>query len=504
MNFLEDEENVQRSKKTKMIIITIAIIIVILIIICGVLIYQIGNIENSTLKLVLNSQNTQFDSSMFIIENGTLYISIKDFAELLGYRTFNGDYKTKYSEDVTNCYISTVDEVASFSLNSATMYKQVQQQEMNAEPYDYEYFDLDQPVQLRNGKLYATADGMEIGTNSLITYSESNNTITVVTLDSIISVYASSFPNAAINDEDALFNNKKALRYDLVVTKSEDEHYGVYNSEGQEIIGEKYASIEFMEGSSEFTVTTDEGKMGILASDGRTKIEPNYTEIKQISKDLNYYLVKNNEKYGVINQNGNIVIYLEFDQIGIDEEEFASNDIDNPYILFDNCIPVMQNDRWGVFDINGQQLIPVEYSEMGCINGTTTDRVSNNVVIIPEFESIVLGNDDKYAIFSSLGEMYVPLILDSVYSITTSGEDQFYMTFTIEEPGENGTTVERQQTYDLAQYFEEHVVTTVQEPQIQNTITNETVIDPNSVEVTDTVDPNAGVTTDPNAIQPAA
>ena len=141
MNLLEDEENVQRSKKTKMIMITIAIIIVILIIICGVLIYQIGNIENSTLKLVLNSQNTQFDSSMFIIENGTLYISIKDFAELLGYRTFNGDYKTKYSEDVTNCYISTVDEVASFSLNSATMYKQVQQQEMNAEPYDYEYFD---------------------------------------------------------------------------------------------------------------------------------------------------------------------------------------------------------------------------------------------------------------------------------------------------------------------------------------------------------------------------
>ena len=259
-----------------------------------------------------------------------------------------------------------------------------------------------------------------------------------------------------------------------------------------------------MEGSSEFTVTTDEGKMGILSSDGRTKIEPNYTEIKQISKELNYYLVKNNEKYGVINQNGNIVIYLEFDQIGIDEEEFTSNDIDNPYILFDNCIPVMQNDRWGVFDINGQQLIPVEYSEMGCINGTTTDRVSNNVVIIPEFESIVLGNDDKYAIFSSLGEMYVPLILDSVYSITTSGEDQFYMTFTIEEPGENGTTVERQQTYDLAQYFEEHVVTTVQEPQIQNTTIDETVVDPNSVEVTDTVNPNADSTTDQNEIQPAA
>lgn len=506
MDLLENEEQLQRSKKTKIIMITIAVIIVILIIVCGILIYQIGNVERSTLKFELNNKSTTIPDNLFVIENDKLYINIKRFAELVGYRTFNGDYKTKYTEDTTNCYIESVgNEIASFSLNSSTMYKQVQQLENDDDEYDYEYYDLDEPIRLINGELFATSDAMEIGTNCMINYTTSDNTISVITLDNIVSTYGSAFPNAAVNlDGDKVkYNNKKALRYDLIVTKSDDEHYGVINSSGQEIIGTKYASIEFKEGSSEFTVMTDEGKMGILSSDGRTKIEPNYTEIKQISKDLNYYLVQNNEKYGIINQNGNIVIYLEYDKIGIEEEEFPANDIENPYILYDNCIPVMQNDRWGIFDVNGQQLIPVQYSEIGCINGTTSDIVSNNVLLIPQYEAIVLGNDDKYAIFSSLGEEYIPLILDSVYSITTSGEDQYFMTFTVQQEVD-GKIEERQQTYDLEQYFEEHVVTTVQEPQIdQNTTVNETVVDPNStaVDANTTADPNAS---DNGGVQPAA
>ena len=47
----------------------------------------------------------------------------------------------------------------------------------------------------------------------------------------------------------------------------------------------QYKNITFKEDSQEFTVTTEESKMGILAVDGTTKIEPNYDEIKQINKD---------------------------------------------------------------------------------------------------------------------------------------------------------------------------------------------------------------------------
>ena len=54
-----------------------------------------------------------------------------------------------------------------------------------------------------------------------------------------------------------------------------------------------------------------------MLHDSTTKISPEYDDIKQIDKDSGLYLVKNNNKYGVINSKQSIVVYLEYDQIGI-------------------------------------------------------------------------------------------------------------------------------------------------------------------------------------------
>lgn len=473
MNLIENEEMIEKNNKAKKIMIIIVVLIILLLIVCGALLYLINIQERNTLKLNVDGKNTSFASDMFVIENEKVYIKIKDFGKMMGYEPYNGELKTKYSEDTTNCYIDGVSESASYSLNSNTMYKKVDLNE------DYEYFELEEPVRLINNELYTTIEGMQIGTNSMIQYDTNNNQITVYSLDYIVSSYANTFANAAIIDEESDFNNKKALRYDLVVVMNENEHYGVVNSQGQEIIGTKYASISFKEDSQEFTVSTDEGKMGILSSDGRTKIEPNYDEIKQISKERNYYLVSNNKKYGVINHNGNIVIHLEYDQIGVDESGFVSNGIESPYILFNNCIPVEQNKKWGIFDINGRLIVPVEYDEIGCIEGTNSNRVSNNVLIIPQYEAIVLGKEDKYTILNSLGEEYVPLILDSVYSVTTAGEDSYYMTFTIQEE-QNGKMVDKIETYNVDDYFEQVL-------HITNKAEGETAIDTNTLQDTNSV-----------------
>lgn len=483
MDLIENEEMNERRDKTKKIMIAIIVLIVLLLIISGVLLYMIYTINRNTLKMTLDNQNTSFASDMFVVEDGKLYVDIKAFAELMGYETFNGDYKNRYSEDTTKCYISSADEIASYSLNSNTMYKKATNNE------DYEYFDLEEPVRLINNKLYVIAEGIEIGTNCEIQYNQDNNQISVLSLNYVVNYYASHFSNAVVTDEEVDFNNKKALLYDLVVVMSPDGYYGVYSTSGQEIIGTKYASISFKEDSKEFTVTTDEGKMGILSADGTTKIEPNYTEIKQISQDLNYYLVSNNEKYGVINQNGNIVIYLEYDQIGIDENNFSTNNIDNPYILFDTCIPVSQNNKWGLFDVNGNQILPLDYDEIGCMIGSQSNRTSNNVVIIPKYKAIVVGKNNKYGIVSTSGDEYVPIILDSVYSITSSGEDTYYMTFTLQVE-ENGNLVGRQETYDLDQYFQEHVPEAIQQSENTGIDTQQSLNDSNVV-ANETIEQNA-------------
>lgn len=469
MNLLENEEFIQKKKKSKTIMIIIIVMIILLLITCGVLLYFMYEIQKNTLKLSIDNKSTNFDSDMFVFEGENIYINIKEFATLMGYETHNSEYKDRYSEDTTKCYISDSNENASYILNSNTIYKKATNNE------DYEYFELEEPVKYINDELYVIKEGMEIGANCFIQYNSNNNLINVISLQNIVNQYAAKFTNSAIADEKADFNNKKALRYGLVVVKSADEHYGVYNSKGQEIIGTKYSSISFKEDSQEFTVKTDEGKMGILSADGITKIEPNYDEIKQISKDLNYYLVNNNKKYGIINQNGNIVVYLEYSQIGIDESKFPSNDIENPYILFDNCIPVKRDNKWGILDINGKQILPLEYDEIGCIAGTQNDKLNNNVLIIPQYEAIVVGKEKKYSIVNSLGEVYVPMVLNSVYSITTSGEDKFYMTFTISVE-ENGKKVDKVETYDVEEYFTKQNIGKVQDigdnniP--ENTITN--------------------------------
>ena len=126
----------------------------------------------------------------------------------------------------------------------------------------------------------------------------------------------------------------------------------------------------------------------------------------------------------------------------------------------------------GVFNIEGQLVIPLDYTTMGCTNKVNKDIVSNNVVIIPQYEAFVMGNaDDKYSIISSTGEIYVPAVLDSVYSVTTSGEDEYSMTFTIQQE-QNGKMVDVTQTYDVDQYFTEHnIVPQPQQPQLNtNTI----------------------------------
>lgn len=452
MNLIENEEAIKRSKNTKRIMITIVVLIVILLVICFILLYMIDEVKKNTLKLTVDNKSTSFNSDMFLFEDDNLYIAIKDFGQLLGYTPYNGDYKNRrYSETTTECYIETLDEIASYSLNSNTMYKK------EADSEDYEYFELAEPVKMVNDKLYVIKEGIEIGTNSLIQYNQANNQISVISLDYLVNYYSNAIPTAAVINEKVAFSNKKALRYNLVVVENENGFYGVYSADGKEIIGTKYKNIVFKEDSQEFTVTTEERKMGILSVEGTTKIEPNYDEIKQISKDLNYYLVSNNKKYGVINHNGNIVIHLEYDDIGINESRFNSNGLDSPYIFFDNCIPVYQNKKWGLYAINGNIILPIEYDEIGCVVGTQTDVAGNNVVVIPQYEAIVVGKNKKYAIINSRGEEYIPMILDSVYSQTINGEEKYSMNFT-RQVEEDGKMVDKRYTYDVDEYFKQEIL----------------------------------------------
>ena len=475
MNLLENEEQIEKTRKTRTIMAIIILLIVLLLLACGIILFAISNIQKGMLKVTIDGKSkTNVAEDIFLVQNDNIYISIKEFAKLVGYEGITGDHK---SNDSTKCYIQNEYEEASFELNSKRIYKKLMT------GTDNEYYDLAEPVKMVNNKLYVNLEGMQIASNTLISYDAENNHFKIFTLPYLTTYYTDQINNAIITGKDADFSNQKAVRYEMIVVRNESGKYGVYGTDKKEIIGTKYLAIKFVETTQDFIITTDDNKMGIIAKDGTTKIEPIYDKIKQIDRDLNYYIVENKGKQAIVDHLGNIIIYLEYEKIGVDLAQFENNNIKIQYLLFDNCIPVQRNKKWGLYDKTGKQIVPVEYDGLGCIAGTQASTAVKNLLIIPKYECIVVQKNNKFGLVNSLGRELLPCILDSIYVETISGQDTYYMTQGEGEP------------LNVIDFLEEYILKPEEIEQNSNSIINETIDNGVSNYITDTNNIQTNITT---------
>lgn len=434
MNLIDNEVNekkIQNTKTIKIIGITIIILVVIAIGLISYLSYE----KSKEFKYLLNGSKQTFSSDLFYFdESGDIYISIKDLSNVLAKNAVkaeynNGKYK-EYNENTTECNIEQEYEVAGYELNSDKMYK------VMLDDLSYEYFTLDKQVKSFNGKLYTTQKGIEIGFNIMMRYDESNNSINMYTLDALVESYAKSQNNTVINSKDMSFSNKKALKYDMIIISNSNNEYGVKKiSTGEIILGTKYSNLKFIESTKDFIVTTPEKKQGIISTTKGKDIEPQYAEIKKLKEDLSLYLVKNDkDKYGVYNrEKQRVIIYPEYDSIGIDIEQFKNEDIENQYVLYDNCIPCKKSDngiyKWELIDINGKKIIDQQFDGIGYIKGTSKNVKGNNLLLIPEIEAIIVNKDSMYGIINSTGKLLVKINMQQIYSETVAGKNTYYMVY---------------------------------------------------------------------------
>lgn len=421
-----DFESEQVIKKSKKLMIIISITLVIMMIGIIGIIFSIKQINDAQFKVYIDSSRKNVDENIFVMTDDKIYVAIEDFAKMVGYTFKNGEYKHQYSEDSTKCFISNNAEAASYSLGSNTLYKALE----GTDNINYEYFDIDEPVKLINNKLYTTVDGISKGCNVVISYDENKNNMTIYTLPYLVSYYSSRIEGSALTEKDIDYSNAKAIIYNLMVVKDETtSKYGVKDLSNQVIIGEKYKSISFLESSNKFVVTTDNDKVGIISSDGKTEIEPQYDSIKQIDGDTEggLYLVKSNNKYGIINRNGKIIVYIEYDQIGLDNSSsFTEDNIDNQYLLYGEGIPVKRNGKWGLLSKKGSVILPIEYDGLGCILNNSS---VNNLLLIPEYKAIVVRSGKYYGLFNISGDNLIPARVRNMYSITNSGKKEYYLTY---------------------------------------------------------------------------
>ena len=419
MNLIDESFEPRKKDNSKKIARIILVVIAILVIAIIAIFATIVYIQDKTLKLYLDgSLNEKVKEMMVIEDDGTIYFPIKEIAPYLGYQSYNGEYTDK-SEEASKCYIEGENQVANFTLNSNKIYK-LTTTNNNA---NYDYYYAKKPVKASNGKLYISSDALENVFDLAFTYNKETKRAYIYTMPYLISSYEAKVLDYGYEKISDDYTNQKAILNNmLVVTKNKS--YGVIDVKGNAVLEAKYDNIEYLPNSGDFLVQSN-NKVGTISAKRETKIQLLYDSLELIDSDSGLYIAKKDNKYGVVDSRGNIKIYLEYDEIGIDNTKFEKNNIKNKYLLDNGMIPARKDKYWGAFDKNGNVLLDFEYDGFGYT--ATSNKEAINLLIIPDYNLIVVSQNKKYALVNSTGSMVIRPVLDDVYMTISSGKKYYYM-----------------------------------------------------------------------------
>lgn len=421
MNLIDESVDYKKKDNSKkiarIILIFIALIIIAIISVLGVLMY----IKNKELKLYIDGNvNDKVKNMMEVDDDGTVYFPVKDIASYIGYQSYNGEYTDK-SEDANKCYVQNDNEIANFVLNSNKIYKLA----LENSDGNYNYYYANKPVKAINGKLYISSDALANAFNLSFTYDTDSNRVYIYTMPYLIESYSAKVLDYGYDSiSDNFINQKAVLNSMLVVTKNQGKSYAVIDLKGNAIIEAKYDNIEYLENTGDFLVTSN-NKVGIISSKRETKVQLLYDSLELVDSDSGLFIAKKDNKYGIIDSKGNIKVYIEYDQIGIDNTKFEKNNIKNKYLLDNGMIPAKKDKYWGAFDKNGKTVLNFEYDSFGYT--ATSNREAINLLIIPDYNLMVVCQNKKYALVSSTGDMVIRPVLDDAYMTISSGKKYYYM-----------------------------------------------------------------------------
>ena len=468
---LIDERELQdeQQKKDKMFKAIIKIIIALIAIVIVLLICR-AVAKNKSFKCVIDGEKKvsisddilyKDNKGKIYLENGKVFISIRELSNTLGYQFYNNEYKKK-GEDKSKCQIKVDNIYTSYIGGSNKIYRAIvnnksdeekeRKQKNNQDEFEeiedeanveFEYFTVEDKVKYINGELYASIEAIKLGFDISMIYTEPNNTLTIATLD-YLEGKAKDIRKDYVPSAEYSYKNKRLLKYGMIVVKDSQGNYGVASYTDKEKAGTfvascKYSKIDFNEGTCTLATTTNtDKKSGLLFLDmQKQQVEKSttseYQEMKEITDKFDYFLVKQEGKYGIINENGNTVIPVAFEDIGIKEEKYS--DLTCKYILEGKYVPVKQNGKWGLYSIDGRKIIEPQFEEVGCDLAQSGD----SVVVIPNLKDGVTGivflyNREKafYGVYNADTGEKIAISLTEVFKKTENGEDNYYINHIID------------------------------------------------------------------------
>ena len=467
MNLEESElfsnELIKNNRQKKLVLMIIVLLSVILVILIAATIVVATN-EAKRFKLYYNgSESKKLAATNFLIQkDGDYYINVKTMATIEGYAYNPGEYK-KFEETKEACNVQKDCEITSLIANKGYYYKTIDKsisETYNLMPYgkdssdeevkpdelvvntesgSVETFETDEKVILEDGELYAPVSIISDTFNVRITVT--NNSIS---FESLNYLYAKALTNAPKNGYDTIdgtFENVRALVYDLVVVIEGATQEGVVSTiDYKPVISSQYSALTFLQNSKEFLATADkEGKrtVGLITYEGKTIIKPTeYDDIRVLSDKNGLYLVKKGTQSGVLNRDGEIVVFVEQDKIGLsDLSDFPLEDQTNGSVLFDKYIPIQRDKKFGLYNIYGVETLKPYYDSIGYkVPEEEENRISareTNVLSIPAslgIKGLVVNLNGNYGIYDMTEESLVlPCSFERIYAETISGKTTYYV-----------------------------------------------------------------------------
>lgn len=360
MNLLNErqyeKQETSKGKKTVLILLIVSIIAVILI---GILMIFLEKNKVTPKVLFIGDVQQEMPSGFLVADSaGIQYVNLKELARFLGYEFDNSEYQ-KYEVGTTKCHIKDNKLIAGFELDSNKMYKYEENTNL-----DYQYYTLKHNIIAYKDNLYISIDDLQKALN-LKYVTTANNEIKIYNTAYLANLYQEKLKELGytiVTDQ----NNQKALAYDYIIA-NKNGVWSVLDTNYQEVIGgAKYASIYFDECNFNYIVSNTAGQYGIISTTGHVEKSLKYDGLEIINYERMLYKVKNNNKYGVMKQDGTLIGKIIYDDIGYKAE--SQNKILYTLIIpkLDNLpretIVVKNNSKYGLMDIEtGEELLPCDH-----------------------------------------------------------------------------------------------------------------------------------------------
>lgn len=385
-----NEKKLEKYKKVaKKALIANSIILVIAIIAYLVLFF----INSQREKLILDNVEIKNGEKTFVIKNKIKYMDVSLlFNSLNMFNINNGVYGETY-ESKDSFYIETPYEVMQFTNNTKKMYKTIipdfqdrlvdkvtgkvkltESEEKSGEkkpkPRDKkaidnaiiseEEFNLKNPVIKEGARVFISFDDLKYVLNSKIV--QKGPELRIYSIDELEKKIARFLKTNDLSLS-PLYQNRKSIIDNYFIASKSNDAVGVYKRDVstnmiENIIGMQYEEIRYIQAEENIYFTTQDKKLGLKSLKNNEDIikAGDYDALDIYFKDEGLYLAQKKGKYGIINNQGKVIVPIEYNQIGLienkdkkreavrkDDKEAENRLNKDNKIIMDKFIPVMQN-----------------------------------------------------------------------------------------------------------------------------------------------------------------